>query len=375
MKKQWLMIGMLCVGGLLGCKKPAPSEPVENAVAKISVVLPQATTLTSEIKVSGSFVAKQLVGVGTSLQGKQVLSVNADVGSVVKKGQVLASLESSTVQSQLEQQEANLVRVKANLAAQEAALKEAKTTLARYQKLVVMDAVSRQEFDQQTAKAQTAMASVQTAKAEITQIQAQIKDSRHERTKAQVIAPVSGVITKRAAQAGALTGADALFEIAQDGVVELEVQANTDELVKLQIGLPARVQFKDSQHQITGKVRLISPEMDASNRLGKVRIALDNARNIPIGAYAEATIQLPNQQANMTLPFSAVSFGGSETTVMVVNAQGIVERRVITVGSQAKGLVEVLSGLQKTEKVVRQAGAFVSEGDKVEAKLVQDKEK
>ena len=156
MKKQWLMIGMLCVGGLLGCKKPAPSEPVENAVAKISVVLPQATTLTSEIKVSGSFVAKQLVGVGTSLQGKQVLSVNADVGSVVKKGQVLASLESSTVQSQLEQQEANLVRVKANLAAQEAALKEAKTTLARYQKLVVMDAVSRQEFDQQTAKAQTA---------------------------------------------------------------------------------------------------------------------------------------------------------------------------------------------------------------------------
>lgn len=375
MKKQWLMIGMLCVGGLLGCKKPAPSEPVENAVAKISVVLPQATTLTSEIKVSGSFVAKQLVGVGTSLQGKQVLSVNADVGSVVKKGQVLASLESSTVQSQLEQQEANLVRVKANLAAQEAALKEAKTTLARYQKLVVMDAVSRQEFDQQTAKAQTAMASVQTAKAEITQIQAQIKDSRHERTKAQVIAPVSGVITKRAAQAGALTGADALFEIAQDGVVELEVQANTDELVKLQIGLPARVQFKDSQHQITGKVRLISPEMDASNRLGKVRIALDNARNIPIGAYAEATIQLPNQQANMTLPFSAVSFGGSETTVMVVNAQGIVERRVITVGSQAKGLVEVLSGLQKTEKVVRQAGAFVSEGDKVEAQLVQDKEK
>ena len=375
MKKQWLMIGMLCVGGLLGCKKPAPSEPVENAVAKISVVLPQATTLTSEIKVSGSFVAKQLVGVGTSLQGKQVLSVNADVGSVVKKGQVLASLESSTVQSQLEQQEANLVRVKANLAAQEAALKEAKTTLARYQKLVVMDAVSRQEFDQQTAKAQTAMASVQTAKAEITQIQAQIKDSRHERTKAQVIAPVSGVITKRAAQAGALTGADALFEIAQDGVVELEVQANTDELVKLQIGLPARVQFKDSQHQITGKVRLNSPEMDASNRLGKVRIALDNARNIPIGAYAEATIQLPNQQANMTLPFSAVSFGGSETTVMVVNAQGIVERRVITVGSQAKGLVEVLSGLQKTEKVVRQAGAFVSEGDKVEAQLVQDKEK
>lgn len=375
MKKQWLMIGMLCVGGLLGCKKPAPSEPVENAVAKISVVLPQATTLTSEIKVSGSFVAKQLVGVGTSLQGKQVLSVNADVGSVVKKGQVLASLESSTVQSQLEQQEANLVRVKANLAAQEAALKEAKTTLARYQKLVVMDAVSRQEFDQQTAKAQTAMASVQTAKAEITQIQAQIKDSRHERTKAQVIAPVSGVITKRAAQAGALTGADALFEIAQDGVAELEVQANTDELVKLQIGLPARVQFKDSQHQITGKVRLISPEMDASNRLGKVRIALDNARNIPIGAYAEATIQLPNQQANMTLPFSAVSFGGSETTVMVVNAQGIVERRVITVGSQAKGLVEVLSGLQKTEKVVRQAGAFVSEGDKVEAQLVQDKEK
>ena len=103
------------------------------------------------------------VAVGTALLGLQIQTVNVDVGDVVKKGQVLATLEASNVQSQLRQNDANLQRAKANLLSQQSALTEAEATLKRYQTLMKSDTISRQELEQQQAKARAARAAVQAA--------------------------------------------------------------------------------------------------------------------------------------------------------------------------------------------------------------------
>ena len=87
---------------------------------------------------AGCVVAREDVAVGTALQGLQVLSVKAEVGDKVEKGQLLAELEHSGVQSQLAQNEAALSCAKANLASQRSALTEAENTLKRYQALVKM---------------------------------------------------------------------------------------------------------------------------------------------------------------------------------------------------------------------------------------------
>ncbi len=81
--------------------------------------------------------------------------------------------------------------------------------------MIAIDAVSRLEIDQQQAKFDTAKASVQSAQAEIAQIQAQLKDSQHQQTKAQIIAPADGIITVRNAEKGALTDSNALFQLAK----------------------------------------------------------------------------------------------------------------------------------------------------------------
>lgn len=368
-------LSVACMSALVGCGQSASDAVEAPMLMKVSVVQPKNMALAGQVKLSGSFVARDDVAVGTTLQGKQILSVNVNVGAVVKKGQVLATLEANTVQSQLEQHQANLARSQANLMAQQSALKEAQLTLNRYRELAQNDAVSRQELDQQQAKAEASLASVQATKAEIAQIQAQINDSRHERNKAQVLAPVDGVITKRSAEVGALAGSEALFHIAKNGTVELEAGANVDELSQLQTGLPAVVELADGAYQIHGKVRLIFPEIDASTRLGKVRIAVEQSQNLPIGAYASAKVSLPEKMSSLVLPFSAVSFGNGQTSVMTVNKQGVVERHAVEVGHQQNGLVEIVSGLQANEQVVKQAGAFVSEGDKVEPQLVKDEVK
>ena len=111
--------------------------------------------------------------------------------------------------------------------------------------MIAIDAVSRLEIDQQQAKFDTAKASVQSAQAEIAQIQVQLKDSQHQQTKAQIIAPADGIITVRNAEKGALTDSNALFQLAKNGTIELEVQPTSDELAQLQTGLQATLKNKN----------------------------------------------------------------------------------------------------------------------------------
>ena len=93
----------------------------------------------------------------------------------------------------MRQNDANLQRAKANLVSQQSVLTEAEATLKRYQILMKSDAISRQELEQQQAKARAARAAVQAANAEIAQVQAQLDDSRYQRKKAEVLAPADGI--------------------------------------------------------------------------------------------------------------------------------------------------------------------------------------
>lgn len=102
------------------------SEQTETALMKVNVVQVQPVTLTQTLRLSGSITVKEDVAVGTALLGLQIQTVNVDVGDVVKKGQVLA-------------------------------------TLKRYQTLMKSDAISRQELEQQQAKARATRAAVQAA--------------------------------------------------------------------------------------------------------------------------------------------------------------------------------------------------------------------
>ena len=106
-----------------------------------------------------------------------------------------------------------------------------------------------------------------------------------------------------------------------------------------------------------------------------MRIAFDETSGFAIGEYGEVQISLPMQNANLVVPFSAVSYGDNGLKyLMIVNKQGEVERREVLLGSQFQDWVEVLSGVNADEQIVQKATAFVSAGDKVEAVLVKDKE-
>ncbi|MFC2564195.1 MAG: efflux RND transporter periplasmic adaptor subunit [Neisseria sp.] len=359
-----LMISPLLLTAACG---GAPEDKKEEPL-RVTVVRAAPADMAQTLRLSGTLSAREDIAVSTPLQGLKIVAVYADAGDTVKRGQVLAQLEDVNADSQLRQTEAQLARAKAQLRSQQVAAAEAAATLKRYRPLAEADALSRQELDQQKAAAATAAANVEAAKADIAQLQAQLKDSRNQRGKTQIVAPADGVIAKRNAEAGALTGPDALFHIIKDGTVELAADAGADELPLLQNGAQAQVSVRGRNEAVGGTVRLVPPEIDSSTRLGKVRITLAHSDGLYTGTYGEANIRLPSYRAAAALPETAVSFDSEgKASVLAVDGNGRVSRVAVTAGRKQGGMVEIVSGLANGRAVVRRASAFVNEGDTVKA--------
>lgn len=359
-----LMISPLLLTAACG---GAPEDKKEEPL-RVTVVRAAPADMAQTLRLSGTLSAREDIAVSTPLQGLKIVAVYADAGDTVKRGQVLAQLEDVNADSQLRQTEAQLARAKAQLRSQQAAAAEAAATLKRYRPLAEADALSRQELDQQKSAAATAAANVEAAKADIAQLQAQLKDSRNQRGKTQIVAPADGVIAKRNAEAGALTGPDALFHIIKDGTVELAADAGADELPLLQNGARAQVSVRGRNEAVGGTVRLVPPEIDSSTRLGKVRITLAHSDGLYTGTYGEANIRLPSYHAAAALPETAVSFDSEgKASVLAVDGNGRVSRVPVTAGRKQGGMVEIVSGLENGRAVVRRASAFVNEGDTVKA--------
>ena len=359
-----LMISPLLLTAACG---GAPEDKKEEPL-RVTVVRAAPADMAQTLHLSGTLSAREDIAVSTPLQGLKIVAVYADAGDTVKRGQVLAQLEDVNADSQLHQTEAQLARAKAQLRSQQVAAAEAAATLKRYRPLAEADALSRQELDQQKSAAATAAANVEAAKADIAQLQAQLKDSRNQRGKTQIVAPADGVIAKRNAEAGALTGPDALFHIIKDGTVELAADAGADELPLLQNGARAQVSVRGRNEAVGGTVRLVPPEIDSSTRLGKVRITLAHSDGLYTGTYGEANIRLPSYRAAAALPETAVSFDSEgKASVLAVDGNGRVSRVAVTAGRKQGGMVEIVSGLENGRAVVRRASAFVNEGDNVKA--------
>ena len=359
---------ILCtIFGLSACSQPEADNTeasAPDAAMRVNVVAVGKQAATPTLHLTGTVAAREDVAVGTALSGLKILEVNADVGQRVEKGQVLARLDSVNVQAALRQSEMALAKARSNLNARQAEWREAQATFNRYRPLASEGAVTPQELDQQRLRLESAQANVQAARAEIAQLQSQLTDSRHQRAKAEITAPVSGIISQRAAEAGALTGSDALFHIIQDGKMELAANATADELSVLKTGMPAKVRVRGQHEPLSGSIRLISPQMDSGTRLGTVRIALEKQPALQNGAYGEAEVQLPTQESAAALPVQAVSFADDgQAFVMLVGADNRVKRQAVNIGRQNAEWVEILSGTQAGTRVVKNAAAFVSDGD------------
>ncbi len=231
----------LAVGGVSLLSRPATQNPKlaqsnQSLPQGISVTIApvESTPIARTLSTTGTVAVRELIAVLPETTGLQIREILVDEGDVVKAGQVMAVLNNSVLQTQLNQARAEvesnqaLVRQRqAALAQARASLAEAERTLARNQQLANAGAISRQELDIRATTAATAREDVRVAQANLNSAQANVRSSiaRVQQLQTQleqtlVRAPAGGIVAERNVEIGNVTaGTQQLFSIIRGGLL------------------------------------------------------------------------------------------------------------------------------------------------------------
>jgi RND family efflux transporter MFP subunit len=354
----------------------APADDAIAAVVTVARVVP--ADFTETVLATGSLVAREEILVGPEVEGLRITEVLADEGTRVKKGDVLAKLVADTLDAQLAQNDAAIARTvaaiaqaKASIVQAEARLVESRNALERAKPLRQAGHMTEAIFDQREQAARTAEAQLAAAKdglnlaeAEKAQVEAQRRELMWRRGRVEVTAPADGIISRRMARVGgyAAGAAEPMFRIVAKGEVELDAEVTETRLAAVKIGQQASVEVA-GLGWVEGTVRLVSPEVDKSTRLGRVRIFLGDNPGLRVGSFARGTV-ITATGSGLSVPASAILYGSDGPSVQVVRANRVETRRIKT-GLAAGALVEVRQGLGEGELVVARSGTFLREGDAV----------
>jgi HlyD family secretion protein len=325
-----------------------PAESAKEQARTVSIVAVEPREISGGLAASGALVPREDVAIFPQLSGYRVAGVLTDVGSWVKVGQPLVRLDDVLLRAQLNQQNA--------LAAQQVTLADQADEQAnRVKGLDNEGLLSKEQIDQRrfAATAARAQATAQIAAAQ---------DIKTREALTVVRAPFSGLIIERDVRFGDLTGSTTpLFRLARDGQVELAADVSEDALDKIHPGDKAMVTLADGS-QVQGTVRLVSPAIDPSTKLGKVRITLPVQPNVRAGGFASASFSGVTRSAS-AVPESAIRYDAEGASVLVVGSDSRVQRVPVTTGQRGGGFVELLTGPPTGAQVVEKAAAMLVPGD------------
>ncbi|MDH0563359.1 efflux RND transporter periplasmic adaptor subunit [Acinetobacter courvalinii] len=323
----------------------------QKAALTVTVVSPQQQNWKQTFTANGNIAAWQEVVIGSELSGQRLTRVNVNVGDEVRRGQVLAEINSDTIR-------ADLAAAKASYAEAQAVLADAMTNNRRIQQLKNTGAISAQEATQYQTSQSTAQAKLDAAKAQIESNQLRLAQTR-------VVSPDNGVISARTATVGSLaqTGQE-LFRLIRDHRLEWRAEVTTSDLYKLKQGMTAHIISPDpAQPAVTGKVRMIAPVIDPQTRYGLVYVDIPTTQAVRMGMFVKGEFDL-GQKAALTIPQTALLLRDGFSYVFIVNDNNRVTQQKVSVGRRLGDRVEILD-LAPNVKVVSSGTGFLADGDLV----------
>lgn len=358
----------------------APAQEKAQQLPAIVVTKAVERKMVGKIVASGTIRPVNEVLVQPQVEGLSIRELKADVGDRVEAGAVLATLNDDALvlsRSQLvatrAKAEAGLLQVKAQLAEAQANAAEARRQADRARTLSEKGTISSAQADQLEAAAIGAEARVTSAtqgigvsEADLKVVDAQIADIDLKLARTSVSAPVSGLISVRNAKIGAIaSGAgQPLFTIEQDGDLELVADVSESDILPVKAGQKAEIALAGSATRVEGEVRLVSPTIDPTTRLGTVHVALEDDAKARSGMYGNAEIVIA-EDTGVALPLTAITTSADGTTVRKVE-NGVVRIVTVETGIQDGDTIQILTGLKPGDEVVAKAGAYVRDGDRIQ---------
>ena len=365
--------------------RKAPAEQPRTA-AVVAVVR---GNLASSLTVAGQFQPYQQVDLHAKVSG-YIRWIKVDIGDRVRQGEVLALLEVPELQNQVEGAQAEVRHSQSDITRAQSEVVSAESTYsalhAEYTRLEEASKerpglIAEQELDDARAKDQQAAAQVGVAKASLDAMQQQLGVSRATRSRfetmsryEQIVAPFTGVVTKRYADTGSLiqagqnnnTNTLPVVQVAESDLLRLRTPVPESDVPYIQVGGDVQVKVNATGRTFTGKIIRFSRALDTNTLTMLTEVDVPN-RDLSLnpGMYAETTIQLQQKNDALILPAQAVVQNGDQPYVLVVSATNHVEKRTVTLGIQTSNRAEITSGLQAGENVIASGQAGYQPGDVV----------
>ncbi|WP_292150539.1 efflux RND transporter periplasmic adaptor subunit [Brevundimonas sp.] len=307
------------------------------------------TNLRRTVTASGTVSAWEEVPVAAETGGLTAVAVYVDEGSYVRQGQVLVQMNDVLLRAQLRQQQAQVQLAEANVARDDAALERAQQLKAR-------GFLSQASLDTALANQRASNANLAAARATLAQTQTQL-------SQATIRAPVAGLIISRSVTKGQIISAGTeLFRMVRDGRLELDAQVPETELAQVRAGQSATVTSSEAG-TTAGTVRIVTPEVNASTRLGLARISLSPGAQLRPGMFARADIDVGDQPAT-TVPTGAVLYRDNKPGVFTLVADGRVHFQPVVILSRTDTQTAV-TGVNVGAQVIVSGAGFLNEGDRV----------
>jgi RND family efflux transporter MFP subunit len=370
-RKRHRMLGLVLIAILIGAvalgvsgiwsREQSETKLTEwtkaQAIPTVAVVSPKRGTKDQELVLPGDIEAYYEAPIYARVPGYLKIW-SKDIGAHVKAGERLAVIDTPEIDQQLEQAKSDLVSVQANATL-------ADLTAKRWHSLLASQSVSQQTADEKEGDALAKKALVAAAQANVDRLQA-LENFKY------ITAPFDGVVTARETDIGALINAGSgsgveLFKVADIHQVRIYVRVPQAYASQLKHGMEADLKLTQYPHQVF-KARLdtTSNAITKESRTVLVELMADNADGkLWPGTFAEVHFQLPPDEDVYRIPTSALVFREQGLEIATVGPGNKVGLKPVTAGRDLGTEIEILSGLDPSDRVIDNPPDSISTGDLV----------
>jgi RND family efflux transporter MFP subunit len=358
----------------------------DTATSKpFQVTTVQETPMERAVTVTGALAAYDQVTLSAKVPG-HMQKIDVDLGTVVKKSQLIAQLDQQDYRLRLQQAEAAMSQARARLGLSpdgeddrvdaeqtatvrqaRAVLDDAKIKLDRNTGLFKGGVISQAEMDTADSSYKVALSRYQDALEEIRNRQALLVQRRSELAIAKqqladtsIIAPFDGVVQEKRASVGEyLAASTAVVVMVRVDPLRLRAEVPERDASSIRTGQPVRVTVEGNTNVYTGQIMRLSPTITERNRMLLVEAEVRNNGTLRPGSFARAEIVSDDKNMAITVPSSAiVTFAGIEKVILVKDGKAV--EKPVTTGRHAADRTEILSGVNVGDTIVVTPGNLQS---------------
>lgn len=335
-------------------------QEVESQHVTVQIVRPQYGPSDQALVLPGDVKADFDAPIYARVSG-YVKAWYTDIGAHVRKGQVLAVIETPELDERIVQAEADVARAQSTW-------ELADVTSKRYQNLLATESVSHQEADEKAADAKAKSDALNAARANLKNLLAQQAFNK-------VVAPFDGIVTERNTDIGKLINSgsgngQALFRVVDQRQLRVYVEVPQSYSYLIKQGMQVEVDFPErpTEH-FSAIVMNTSDAIHESSRTSTVELHMDNKDGkLFAGSYAELHFTLPAQAGICRVPASALLFRKDGLEVATVGEDNRVVLKHIVIARDLGRVVEVASGLSVSDRVIDSPSDSIVQGDVVRIK-------